>query len=100
MIKSVPYRSECSGTTISIKVTVECSELVECSECSDSQKISPLKNVFAINTIKGIGGPAWEKYIFFILTYVVGLYFFFPKWAHFSLNSNHCGSYARKYNDD
>ena len=49
---------------------------------------------------KGIGGSRMGKIHFFILTYVVGLSFFSPKWAHLSLNSNHCGSYARKHNDD
>ena len=45
----------------------------------------------------GWGGPGLEKMYFFILTYVVDLSFFFPKWA---LNLNHCGSYGRKRNDD
>ena len=54
-----------------------------------------------VTLVKGIGGGSRiGKMHFFILTYVVNLSFFFPKWAHLSLNSNHCGSYGRKRNDD
>ena len=50
-------------------------------------------------TVKGMGGPGWEKYVFFILGYVVVLSLCFPKWAHLSLDSNHCRSYVTKCNE-
>ena len=70
-------------------------------------KYQPLENASVLSSgfenfllIQGIGGPGWGKYIFFILTYVIGLPLSFPKWAHLHLNSNHCEIYGRKGNDD